>query len=256
MALAPIIKANAQLIHAGAAPQAPGVSVRNYGEERKSEQIADERRHAMRMRENEQSSLLASERSVLQAKLNAPPQTRSQGAMASPLAPSVPASPIKSPFSSAPTLANGGQPSVAGRGLADSRQLLGMLGGALAPTATAAAEKYGDTIKKQMDNAMSVVGDVLRKMKSGFEVPPDGGGDGSDAMRLPDSAVDAPPAPSQQEDDVASVYAGGGSMFGGQLSASGPLAYLRPAQGAYDTDVQSKEYADGLGGLMGALLRV
>lgn len=51
MALAPIIKANAQLINAGAAPNAPGVSVRNYQREEDMQLRRDELLHKQRMAE-------------------------------------------------------------------------------------------------------------------------------------------------------------------------------------------------------------
>lgn len=178
----------------------------------------------------EQQSLLSTERDIAKAKLNAPAKRENPFTAA-----------IKTLFPSAPgaaTPAQGAQPK---------------------GTVTIKPSDAGTlSLQDQLAAVKSTLSNALLKAKANVGAPQNAAPpNGDDTLRLlEDSVRGGAPASSGQADDIASVYASGGSMFGGQSVTGGPLAYLRPTQGEYGMDAQSEEVASSLGGLMGALLRV
>ena len=173
----------------------------------------------------EQSSLLTTERNVMIARLKA-----MLGA------PTVPGTAVKSPFSDAPADTGAGD------------------------TGT------GDALDKQQTAVMSELDDIAAdaRAKSGLPQQPEQSDDlkmlvdsiaGQGGEVVADAGGDTP-------DDIAGVYANGGSIFGGQDGGDGgnALAWLRPDESAGapsvgDDSAAADEFASSIGGLINALMR-
>ncbi|MBQ4199848.1 MAG: hypothetical protein II649_08190 [Kiritimatiellae bacterium] len=134
---------------------------------------------------------------------------------------------------------------------------------------TDAGNKLGDLLS----GAFSVVRDALAKAKARFGMP----SDAAPSSGIPDKAYDynvydkmknlllggtgepgvkdAPPSGAAR-DDIANVYAGGGTVFGQGSATGGPLDYLRPSGGDGVFGAESEEYASSIGGMIGAFLRM
>ena len=211
----------------------------------------DDRLHEQALTRAEQSSLLAMERDIAKARLNAPamPESPLMAAIRS-LFPSAPALPA--PAATAEPQQKGTvsiRPAVDGKvSMYDRVKDLFLGSGDASPV---------DGLKGLIDDADSVLRDVLAKAKTGFGLPSNNPvGNGSDTLRMLENLGGGTEAPVQQPDDIASVYAGGGSVFGQGSVTGGPLDYLRtPADGG-DAGLESDEYASSMGGMIGALLRV
>ena len=202
-------------------------------------------KHKQAMELAEQASLLGRERDVLGAKLKLPGRVNPK-----------PPPAIRSPFPSAMDGQTGTPP-------AELYNILDKLDPQLLDIRNQ-FEQGG--IREPFDNAMSVALATLSNNGMNNGVTPNdlGSGGGTvgevfDSLMLRRDGAAPAASPMPPQDELAGVYARGGSIYGGQ-DASGvkPLSWLR-SQGtdvsAGGNSVEANAYADGIEGMINALMR-